>query len=189
MTLNTDQVTPTDLHEKHSDDTLVNFELDVQKELEVQKETCIDDGTNLIARNSFDADDCPLCFESISMIGQLELDCKHVFCIECILRWARKSSQMGMVSCPMCRCDSFVDSKQDEPMWIITVPSFHLSASLEAVVNAMDWILCKFSSALALLDDEVGPGAIRLPENDQDLFEERFEGPTWSMILRHWVST
>jgi hypothetical protein len=37
MTLNTDQVTPTDLHEKHSDDTLVNFELDVQKELEVQK--------------------------------------------------------------------------------------------------------------------------------------------------------
>jgi len=48
-------------------------------------------------------------------------------------------------------------------------------------VNAMDWILAKFSSALHMLDDDdIGPGEIRLPEHD-DLF---FESRGWTSLLR-----
>lgn len=43
--------------------------------------------------------ECCICLESVSRIGHL--NCGHVFCISCILKWREINS-----TCPICRADA-----------------------------------------------------------------------------------
>mmetsp|Transcript_25710 Transcript_25710/g.45102 ORF Transcript_25710/g.45102 Transcript_25710/m.45102 type:complete len:123 (-) Transcript_25710:2977-3345(-) len=40
---------------------------------------------------------CGVCWQNVAQQGELDC-CKHVFCLECVLRWARQAG-----TCPICK--------------------------------------------------------------------------------------